>query len=118
MNSFDEYQKAAMSTAVYGNAQDGVDGNLVYPALGLAGEAGEYVDKVKKHWRNTQSMSAHNMTIEQKVEFAKELGDVLWYLAVSAKELGFTFKEVAQMNINKLLDRRKRGVIKSAGDNR
>jgi NTP pyrophosphatase (non-canonical NTP hydrolase) len=115
---FDEYQQVALSTAVYGKAQEGVDGNLVYPALGLAGEAGEYVDKVKKHWRNTQSMSAHNLTPEQRIEFAKELGDVLWYLAVSAKELGFTFQEVAQMNINKLLDRRKRGVIKSEGDSR
>jgi len=116
--TFDEYQQAALSTAIYGRAQAGVDGNLVYPALGLVGEAGEYADKVKKHWRNTQSMSACNMTMTQKIEFAKELGDVLWYLAVSAKELGFSFQDIAQMNISKLLDRRARGVIKSEGDNR
>ena len=116
--NFNEYQAAALSTAVYGNAQEGVDGNLVYPAMGLAGEAGEYVDKVKKHWRNTQSMSAGNLTPQQKIEFAKELGDVLWYLAVSAKELGFNLQDIAQMNIDKLLDRRNRGVIKSSGDNR
>jgi NTP pyrophosphatase (non-canonical NTP hydrolase) len=116
--NFNEYQEAALSTAVYGKAQEGVDGNLVYPAMGLAGEAGEYVDKVKKHWRNTQSMSAGNMDAQQKVEFAKELGDVLWYLAVSAKELGFSLEQIAQMNIDKLRDRRARGVIKSQGDNR
>ena len=116
--NFNEYQEDALSTAVYGQAQDGVDGNLVYPALGLVGEAGEYADKVKKHWRNTGSMSAGNMTGAQKLEFAKELGDNLWYLAVSAKELGFTLEYIAQLNINKLMDRRKRGVIKSEGDNR
>lgn len=116
--NFDDYQRAALSTAIYGKAQDGVDGNLVYPALGLVGEAGEYADKVKKHWRNNQSMTATDMTPEQRVEFAKELGDVLWYLAVSAKELGFTFDQIAAMNIQKLADRRSRGVIKSEGDNR
>jgi NTP pyrophosphatase (non-canonical NTP hydrolase) len=115
---FSEYEEVAMSTAVYGNAQEGVDGNLVYPALGLAGEAGEFVDKVKKNWRNNQSMTAANLTIEQKIEFAKELGDSMWYITACAKELGFTLQEIAQINMDKLLDRRKRGVIKSEGDNR
>jgi NTP pyrophosphatase (non-canonical NTP hydrolase) len=115
---FSEYEEQAMSTAVYGKAQEGVDGNLVYPALGLAGEAGEFVDKVKKNWRNNQSMTATNLTVEQKIEFAKELGDVLWYITACAKELGIPLHDIARMNIQKLLDRRKRGVIKSSGDNR
>src|ERR1039458_8821539 len=115
---FSEYEEVAMSTAVYGNAQEGVDGNLVYPALGLAGEAGEVVDKVKKNWRNNQSMTAANLTFEQRKEFAKELGDVLWYVTACAKELGFSLHDIARINLQKLLDRRARGVIKSEGDNR
>ena len=112
--NFDEYQDKALSTAVY---QD-VGTNLVYPALGLAGESGEYVDKVKKNWRNKGSMSAANLTPEERKEFIKELGDVLWYVAASARELGEDFSEVAVQNIAKLSDRMNRGVIKSEGDNR
>ncbi len=51
-------------------------------------------------------------------EYVKELGDVLWYIAASAKELGFTLEQVAQLNLKKLADRKERGVIKSEGDNR
>jgi NTP pyrophosphatase (non-canonical NTP hydrolase) len=114
MLNFDDYQMLALSTAVY---QD-VGTNLVYPALGLAGESGEYVDKVKKNWRNKGSMSAANLTPEERKEFIKELGDVLWYVAASARELGEDLSEVAVQNIAKLFDRRNRGVIKSEGDNR
>ena len=112
--NFDDYQTLALSTAVYQNVGE----NLVYPALGLAGETGEYADKVKKNWRNKDSMSAANLTYEEKKEFVKELGDILWYLAASARELGFELSEIAVQNIAKLSDRRNRDVIKSAGDNR
>jgi NTP pyrophosphatase (non-canonical NTP hydrolase) len=112
--NFDEYQDKAMSTALY---QD-VGTNLVYPAMGLAGETGEYVDKVKKNWRNKGSMSAEKLTPEERKEFIKELGDVLWYVAASARELGEDLSEVAVQNIAKLSDRMNRGVIKSEGDNR
>ena len=114
MMNFDDYQTLALSTAVYQNIGE----NLVYPALGLAGETGEYVDKVKKNWRNKGSMSAANLSTEEKKEFSKELGDVLWYIAASARELGFELSEIAVQNIAKLSDRRNRDVIKSAGDNR
>lgn len=112
--NFDEYQTLALSTAVYQNVGE----NLVYPALGLAGETGEYADKVKKNWRNKGSMSAANLSHDEKLEFAKELGDVLWYVAASAKELGFDLTEIAVQNLAKLGDRRNRGVIASQGDNR
>lgn len=111
---FDQYQDLALSTAMYQNIGE----NLVYPAMGLAGETGEYVDKVKKNWRNKGSMSAANLSPEEKMEFAKELGDVLWYLAASSQELGVSLGAVAALNIAKLSDRRTRGVIKSEGDNR
>jgi NTP pyrophosphatase (non-canonical NTP hydrolase) len=116
--TFDDYQESAITTAAYPVAEGTGHGNLVYPAMGLAGEAGEYLDKVKKNWRNYNSMTADNLTKDQRLEFLKELGDVLWYTTASAIELGSTLAEVAQININKLLDRRARGVIKSQGDNR
>jgi NTP pyrophosphatase (non-canonical NTP hydrolase) len=112
--NFDDYQVLALSTAVYQNVGE----NLVYPAMGLAGETGEYVDKVKKNWRNRGSMSAANLSYEEKKEFIKELGDILWYIAASARELNCDLSDVAVQSIAKLADRRARGVIKSEGDNR
>lgn len=109
-----EYQKRALETAAYPNLGD----NLVYPAMGLAGEAGEFCDKIKKYWRNTGHMNMEAMTWEQRKECIKELGDILWYVAAAAKELGTTLNYVAWVNIHKLNDRRERGVIKSEGDNR
>ena len=113
-NAFDEYQRAALTTAEYPNVGE----NLVYPAMGLAGESGEFCDKVKKMWRNLNTMRAHSLTSEKRMEMLKELGDVLWYIAACAKEMNAPLSFIAQENINKLLDRRARGVIKSEGDNR
>lgn len=113
--TFQEYENIALETAIY----PGVGSNMVYPALGLMGESGEYADKVKKYWRNSDGkMSGKDLSGEQALEFAKELSDILWYLCASAKELGFTLEEVVHLNIEKLRDRRKRGVIKGTGDNR
>lgn len=111
---FSEYQVAARQTAQYPE----IDNNLLYPALGLAGEAGEAVDKVKKLWRNHNVTSGGLLELEAKVELAKEIGDVLWYAAALATELGMSLDDIAQQNITKLLDRQARGVIKSRGDNR
>jgi NTP pyrophosphatase (non-canonical NTP hydrolase) len=109
-----EYQEKAGTTAAYPSMGE----NLCYPAMKLAGEAGEYCDKVGKRWRNTGSMSSRGMNLDEIQDFVKELGDVLWYIAASAKELGYSLEDVAQLNLDKLADRQKRGVIKSAGDNR
>ena len=109
-----EYQKSASSTATYLHRGD----NLVYPVLGLAGESGEVADKVKKILRSKGTTKPSTLDNETKIELAKEVGDVLWYVALVAEELGFTLEEVAQMNINKLLSRKERGVIKGNGDNR
>ena len=114
MNAFDEYQRAALTTAEYPNVGE----NLVYPAMGLAGESGEFCDKVKKMWRNGGAMDGHKLTSEKRMEMLKELGDVLWYIAACATEMNASLSFIAQENINKLLDRRARGVIKSEGDNR
>jgi NTP pyrophosphatase (non-canonical NTP hydrolase) len=111
---FNEYQVFAGETAQY--PQEG--NNMAYPMMGLSGEAGEALDKVKKIWRNQGTYNAKVYNPEQRIEIAKELGDVLWYLAAAASELGYTLDIIAQMNIAKLRSRRERGVILSEGDNR
>lgn len=80
-----------------------------YNAYGLAGEAGEYLEKVKKF--------ARDGTFD-RVASAKELGDVLWYISQNARDLGYTLEEIAQMNLAKLKGRKERGVLKGSGDNR
>ncbi|MEZ4180163.1 MAG: nucleoside triphosphate pyrophosphohydrolase family protein [Candidatus Doudnabacteria bacterium] len=108
--TFDEYQAISAKTAVY--PPD--DKALYYLGLGVTGEAGEVAEKLKKLMRNHDGQ----MTEEMRQDLKKEIGDVLWYLSQLTKELDFKFSEVAQANIDKLQDRKVRGVIKSAGDNR
>jgi NTP pyrophosphatase (non-canonical NTP hydrolase) len=102
-----DYQRKAESTAVYPDEY-----RILYPTLGLAGEAGEVADKVKKVYRDGEPSMFY------KEELAKELGDVLWYISILARDLGYSLEYVAQMNIDKLEDRMSRGKIKGSGDNR
>lgn len=104
-----EYQAAALTTAVYPE-----DKRIIYPALGMCGEAGEVANKVKKVIRD----NAQDFTAEKKREIAKEIGDVLWCCAVLSHDLGFTLEEVAQMNIDKQQSRKERGKLGGSGDNR
>lgn len=108
------YQHGAKSTIGYPDQGN----NLIYPALGLAGEAGEAVDKIKKLWRNKGITSGSQLDAEQKLAIVLELGDVLWYIAALAGELNVPLGWIARQNLNKLADRAQRGVIKSEGDNR
>ena len=101
--NFNEYQKHARSTAIYPKEY-----KVIYPALGLCGEAGEVAEKVKKNIRDGKSLDG--------VKF--ELGDVLWYVAVLADDLGVTLEEIAQANVDKLKWRKYRGKIGGSGDNR
>lgn len=104
------YQTAAFGTAVYPNQ----GANFVYPALGLVGEAGEVADKLKKVIRDNDGV----LTDSVKNAVAKEIGDVLWYVAVLAYELDYSLNEIAQDNLDKLASRRERGVLSGSGDNR
>lgn len=99
---FDDYQDKTGETAVYPE-----DSAISYLALGLNGEAGEVAEKIKKSIRD-----------DKELELEKELGDVLWYLARLADELGYDLSEVADTNLDKLLDRKDRGKIHGDGDNR
>ena len=107
---FDLYQDVAESTAVYPDKGD----NLYYPALGLAGEAGEVCEKIKKIMRDHKG----HFTEDNVEEISKELGDVLWYVAMLAVEFNIALSSVAEDNLAKLQDRINRGVIKGSGDNR
>ena len=107
---FDLYQDAAESTAVYPKKGD----NLYYPALGLAGEAGEVCEKIKKIMRDQNG----HLTEDNAQELSKELGDVLWYVAAIATEINMSLSAIAEDNMAKLQDRLDRGVLKGSGDNR
>ena len=95
--------------ALYPEAGSGSTLALSYCALGLTGESGEYSEKIKKLIRDGKL---------DKPLALKELGDVLWYLTASAKELGFSLQDVAEVNIVKLSDRADRGKLQGSGDER
>ena len=78
------------------------------------GEAGEVAEKLKKIIRNHDG----NISELDLVEFTKELGDVLWYLAMMSHQVGLSLEDVAATNLAKLSGRKERSVIKSTGDNR
>ena len=108
--SFNDYQQATSQTAKYPPSQA-----LEYLSLGIASEAGEVAGKMKKWIRDGDS----KMTREEWVQaMSSEIGDVLWYVARLADELGLSLSEIAEENMAKLLDRNARGVIGGSGDNR
>lgn len=104
-----DYQKAAISTAIYPN-----DNNISYLALAICGEAGELADKVKKVIRDKQGQ----FYIPDLTAIAMELGDILWYAANLAKVLGYDLSDIAQLNIEKINGRVERGTLHGSGDNR
>lgn len=104
--NMNDYQKAAMATAVYPRNKQTA---LTYTALGLASEAGEYAGKVKKLLRDAV----------WDVDAAKaELSDILWYIAACGDAIGVSLEEIATFNLAKLADRKERGVINGSGDYR
>lgn len=105
--NLNNYQMQAREFAIYPERM-----KVVYPALGLAGEAGEVADKVKKIYRDDRTDAKF------LAEIAKEIGDVMWYCSVLAEDLGFSLQQVAEMNIYKLQSRKSAGNIVGSGDNR
>ncbi len=108
--TFDDYQRESRKTAIYPD----LGKNFIYPTLGLTGEAGEVAEKVKKIIRDRGGV----MDDETRLLLAQELGDVLWYVAQLATELGLSLDDVATENVKKLLSRLDRGVISGSGDTR
>jgi NTP pyrophosphatase (non-canonical NTP hydrolase) len=95
--NFEEYQAAASTTAHYPRRLQ----NLEYPTLGLAGEAGEVANIVKKIQRDHDGI----LNDEIRAKLMDELGDVLWYISACADELGISLSEIAAYNVNKLARR-------------
>jgi NTP pyrophosphatase (non-canonical NTP hydrolase) len=109
-----KYQEEARKTAMYPNAGN----DFIYPALGLVGEAGEIANKLKKVIRDDEVTNVMDMSNEKRQEIAKELGDVLWYIAQLSSEMGYDLEYIAQANIDKLASRAERGKLGGSGDNR
>ena len=106
---FQDYQHKAQETAIYPDSY-----KIIYPALGLAEEAGEVCGKLKKVIRDK-----HGIFLAQDVgEIKKEIGDVLWYLAALCTDLEIRLEDVALLNIEKLKKRKEEGCLGGSGDNR
>ena len=103
-----DYQAQARTTAIYPE-----DLGLIYTALGLTGESGEVAEKVKKMIRDGTELN-----IVKKGEIALELGDVLWYIANLAHEIGVSLETIAKTNIKKINNRAENDTIKGIGDQR
>ena len=91
--TLDEYQRLAMRTKVFGRGE-AVPEALAWNALGVAGEAGEVADLIKKHVGHGHALDGAKLT--------RELGDVLWYVAALAHDIGVDLSEVAAVNVEKL----------------
>ena len=102
---FSEYQSKAKTTAIYPSGY-----KVIYPAMGLAGEVGEVLNKVKKKIRDD--------AVLDKEAIAGEIGDCMWYIAALSSDLDLSMDKIASDNIAKLQSRKDRGVIKGSGDNR
>lgn len=104
---FNHYQAHARYTAIYPH-----DDGVIYCILGLIGESGEVANKWKKLIRDNADYNATERAIKD------ELGDVLWYIANLATELGCTLDEIASNNLGKLVQRQSKGTLSGSGDNR
>lgn len=112
--TLDEYQKQALTTAYTDPSYVDTLMDKTIWAMGVAGEAGEVVEK----WKKVVAYDNGELTQEKRDDLAKELGDVVWYVAVMAHSLGLSFEEVMQRNVEKLKSRKARNIIKGRGDNR
>ena len=109
VSDLDMYQQVAKTTAIYPREQA-----IIYPTLGLTGEAGEVANKVKKIIRDGSNKNDDRMVSEIK----SEIGDCLWYIAVLADDIGCKLSDIANTNLIKLENRKKKGTIHGSGDKR
>jgi NTP pyrophosphatase (non-canonical NTP hydrolase) len=109
ISDLDMYQKVALTTAIYPREQA-----IIYPTLGLTGEAGEVANKVKKIIRDGSDSKDEKLVSEIK----SEIGDCLWYIAVLADDFDIKLSDIASANIEKLATRKSKGTIHGSGDNR
>ncbi len=106
----DKYEDLAGQTAIFPKEKA-----LEYLALGLTSEAGEVAGKVKKLIRDGDDVEGFEM---KKIAIASEIGDVIWYCAMMAKEVGVPLNDIMKENLKKLHSRKERGTLHGSGDNR
>lgn len=111
--TLNEYQIMALETAIYPE-----EFRVIYPALGITGEAGEVSDKIKKLIRDKGYKGGPIESSKDREDIALELGDVLWYISTSANDIGYTLEQIAMMNYLKLQKRKEQGKISGSGDHR
>ncbi len=113
--NFDDYQKQAISTDLSrGKGRDVLSIAFMDKVLGLLGESGEIAEKFKKILRD----QAGKLTEKNRQELTKELGDIMWYIALLGHYLDVPLDDIATKNIAKLKDRQQRGKLSGSGDNR
>ena len=109
MVDFNSYQRSAVTTAIYPDQH-----KITYPALGMAGEAGEVANKVKKLIRDGPDKRPDTW----REDIASEIGDVLWYCAALANDLNLPLGMIAAQNLAKLQKRKDKGTLGGSGDTR
>ena len=109
MSDFNAYQRSAARTAIYPEEH-----RILYPALGLSGEAGEVANKVKKLIRD----GPDGRPDDWREQISSEIGDVLWYCAALATDLNLTLGMIAAQNEKKLSARKQAGTLGGSGDTR
>jgi NTP pyrophosphatase (non-canonical NTP hydrolase) len=112
--NFDDYTQKALTTLADNYSYGDITPQMMGMILGLSDESGEVLGKFKKLLRDKKGV----LTEEDKKEIAKELGDILWYIASLTHLMGYSMQDVAQMNLDKLSSRKDRGVLGGSGDNR
>lgn len=110
----DDYTQNALLTLSSDYAYGDITPQLMGMVLGLSDESGEVLGKFKKILRDKKGV----LSDKDKAEITKELGDVLWYIAMVSHLLGSSLDEVARKNNEKLLSRKQRDVLGGSGDNR
>jgi len=112
--TFKEYSERASMTSMYPPVGTGDLARIIYPAIKLSGEVGEFMDKVGRIIRDEHGI----ISAAKQEELALELGDVLWYWAALVRELDLTPDFVAWRNLEKLEGRQERDQIHGEGDDR
>lgn len=108
---FNEYQKKQNQRKLYPE----INPPWIYAALGLSGETGEVLEKLKKVFRDEKDFK---ITPDKLEDLKKELGDVLWYLSALANDLNLSLDDIAETNLKKIEERIKNGTLRGSGDRR
>ncbi|MYB40048.1 hypothetical protein F4X86_01985 [Candidatus Saccharibacteria bacterium] len=111
MKDIDTYQQMSADSRLY---KGEIKHAVVYPAFGLAGEVGEFHDKLKKIFRDKRG----RISDDDRRDLELELGDIVWYVAVCAEVLGLKMSDILEANLRKCAGRRQRGTVGGSGDDR